>query len=157
MNDKNRLTPKQEKFVQNLFNGMSQRKAYIQAGYSDNSSDAVIDVRACELAKSSKVSGRLSELQKAAEEKAVMTRAEILARLSDIAREEITNRHGVPIRGSNLQAMAELNKMQGHYAPEKFEHDINVKLMGLLGKLRGYGGDKETPEVESLIEGNEDM
>ncbi len=59
------LTPKQEKFVQGLFAGLSQRKAYKEAFNAENMSDNLIDKEACILAKNSKVSVRLKELQDA--------------------------------------------------------------------------------------------
>jgi hypothetical protein len=59
-----KLTPKQEKFVQGLFSGLSQRKSYIEAGYSTNNKpDSYIDKEACLLAKNRKVIERLTELQ----------------------------------------------------------------------------------------------
>jgi phage terminase small subunit len=58
------LTPKQEKFVQGLFRGLSQRQAYKEAfENSANWKDNTIDSRASELANDSEVLGRLTELQ----------------------------------------------------------------------------------------------
>ncbi|MFC1972444.1 terminase small subunit, partial [Chloroflexota bacterium] len=45
-----RLTPKQERFCLNLLKGMSQREAYIQAGYSGNQARDTIDNHAYQLA-----------------------------------------------------------------------------------------------------------
>ncbi len=58
-----KLTPKQEEYTNNLFFGMSQRKAYIGAGYSDKGSDANIDSKASALVKDGKVMARLAELR----------------------------------------------------------------------------------------------
>jgi phage terminase small subunit len=58
-----KLTIKQEKFVQGLFAGLSQREAYKQAYNCKNMSDSVIDVKACELAKNGKVVVRLKEMK----------------------------------------------------------------------------------------------
>lgn len=84
------LTDKQEKFVQYLIQGKSQREAYKLAGYkTDTMSDAVIDIRACELLKNSKVSVRYEELRsrlvKEAEEEAIVSAKEVLKRWKDIA------------------------------------------------------------------------
>lgn len=58
-----KLTPKQEKFVLGLVEGKSQRKAYIDAGYStQNKSDNYIDTRAYELSKNGAITDRLEEL-----------------------------------------------------------------------------------------------
>lgn len=58
------LTPKQEKFVQGLFRGLSQRSAYKEAfENSINWKDKTIDSRASELANNGEILGRLTELQ----------------------------------------------------------------------------------------------
>ena len=51
------LNAKQERFIQNIVKGMSQREAYKDA-YKAKYKDEVIDVRACELFNSSKVQVR---------------------------------------------------------------------------------------------------
>ena len=85
------LTPKQEKFVLNLFSGMSQRESYIKAGYSDKTALASIDSKACELAKTGKIQGRLSELQAKAESEAILTKQEGLKILTEVARAKLTD------------------------------------------------------------------
>jgi len=85
------LTPKQEKFVRNLFEGMSQREAYINAGYSSKSSPAILDIRACEAAKASKVLVRLEELRKKAEDKSVASVLERKQVLTEIIRARHTD------------------------------------------------------------------
>jgi phage terminase small subunit len=91
----NKLTPKQEKFVQELIKGKSQREAYKAAYNASNMSDATIDSNACRLFKSSKVSARYIELHskviKRAEEKAIITAEEILREIVDIAKDDISN------------------------------------------------------------------
>ncbi len=57
------LTPKQEKYVQGLFKGLTQRTAYREAYGCKDWKESTIDERACVLAKNSKVSTRLTELQ----------------------------------------------------------------------------------------------
>lgn len=58
-----KLTPKQEKFVLGLVEGKSQRKAYIDAGYSiENKTDNYIDREASVLAKNPKVFQRYEGL-----------------------------------------------------------------------------------------------
>jgi len=60
-----KLTVKQEKFVQGLFAGLSQRQAYKQAGYNcDKMTDKSIDELACKLDKNTKIASRLDELKK---------------------------------------------------------------------------------------------
>lgn len=70
-----KLTPKQEKFVLGLVEGKSQRKAYIDAGYStQNKSDNYIDMSASRLAKVDKVSLRYETLLSEIAEESKWTR-----------------------------------------------------------------------------------
>lgn len=70
-----KLTPKQEKFVLGLVEGKSQRKAYIDAGYStQNKSDNYIDSKAYELSKTDAITGRLEELLSEIAEESKWTR-----------------------------------------------------------------------------------
>ena len=89
------LTAKQEKFVQELLKGKSQRKAYRAAYDAKNMSDAAVDVAACRLLKSSKVALKYDQLRakvaNRAEEKAIITVEEIIKGIVDIARDDIGN------------------------------------------------------------------
>ena len=70
-----KLTPKQEKFVLGLVEGKSQRKAYIDAGYStQNKSDNYIDLAASRLAKIDKVLLRYETLLSEIAEESKWTR-----------------------------------------------------------------------------------
>ena len=132
------LTQLMENFTQNLFKGLSQREAYIQAGYSSGSSVTTIDRNAHELAKNNKVVTRFAELRQPAKNAAIATVEERQERLSVFVREDINGQHGV-IRHSNIQAVAELNKMGGDYAPEKhkIELDIPVNIIYRLKEIEG--------------------
>lgn len=63
-----KLTQKQEKFVQALISGKSQREAYKEAYNAANMKDSTIDSNACRLLNNSKVAARYNELR--AEEEA---------------------------------------------------------------------------------------
>ena len=70
-----KLTTKQEKFVLGLVEGKSQRKAYIDAGYStQNKSDNYIDSKAYELSKTDAITDRLEELLSEIAEESKWTR-----------------------------------------------------------------------------------
>ena len=58
------LTPKQEKFIMTLINGMSQRQAYKFAYNCENMKDTTIDVKACKLFKKDKIQLRYNQLIK---------------------------------------------------------------------------------------------
>jgi len=93
MNEK--LTQKQEKFVQGLIKGKSQRTAYKLAYNAKNMSDNSIDVNASKLLKNAKVALRHNELKskviKRTEEKAIITAEEIIREIVNIAKDDIKN------------------------------------------------------------------
>ncbi|WP_265445080.1 terminase small subunit [Acetivibrio straminisolvens] len=89
------LTAKQEKFVQELIKGKSQREAYKAAYNAKNMSNNSIDREACLLLKNPKVAQRYEELKskviKRSEEKAIITAEEIIKEIADIAKDDIKN------------------------------------------------------------------
>lgn len=91
-----KLTQKQEKFVQELIKGKSQREAYRTAYPSSLKwKDNVVDVKASELLKNGKVMVRHNELKnkviKRAEEKAIITAEDIIKEIASIAKDDISN------------------------------------------------------------------
>ena len=83
------LTSKQEKFVEELIKGKSQREAYKAAYNTSRLKNASIDSLACRLLKGVKVRSRFEELKSQADDKtgddATSMRAFIIAQLQDIA------------------------------------------------------------------------
>lgn len=69
-----KLTPKQERFVQRIVSGLSQRDAYKQAYNCGNMQDATIDSRASKLFKEYKISTRYNEIMDAHKKKALWDR-----------------------------------------------------------------------------------
>ena len=127
------MTAKQEKFVQNLISGMSQRQAYKDAYNAENMKDETIDVRACELFNTGKIKVRYQELMDKLEDEAIMTARERMIWLSDVVKGNIKHIS----YGSNgeayeneayisdkLRAVDTLNKMSGEYIT-KIEADVN--------------------------------
>ena len=86
-----RLTQKQEKFVLYIFSGMTQREAWIQAGYSSNYPMKVVDSNACNLFHTNKVQARYRELQDKIVSDKIMTVTQRLERLSEIASARLTD------------------------------------------------------------------
>lgn len=100
---------KQEKFVQNLIAGMSQRQAYRDAyPNSVGWKDATVDVKASELF-SGKILVRYQEIQEQQKEDALLTRWEKRKLLADIAR---SNKNDTQDR---IRAIDTDNKMEGEY------------------------------------------
>ena len=86
-----KLTVKQENYTINLFSGMSQREAYVKAGYSSNMLPNTIDRNASKLAKNNQIVTRLSLLQEKAESAKIMDVKERKERLSEISRARLTD------------------------------------------------------------------
>lgn len=79
-----KLTIKQEKYVQGLFAGLSQREAYKQAYNCKNMSDKTIDENACRLANDSKIIARTEELTNELKERNMVTVEKVLAELAKV-------------------------------------------------------------------------
>lgn len=81
-----KIKPQEEKYLQGLMQGMSQREAYLFA-YPDkkNWKPNVIDNKASELLKRGEVKVRYAELQQEASDANAITRDSILSRLKDFA------------------------------------------------------------------------
>ena len=75
------LTQKQEKYVQGLVAGLSQREAYKNAYNAENMKDTTIDARASKLLAEYKVSMRYNELIEEHKSKALFTREEAVSEL----------------------------------------------------------------------------
>lgn len=120
------LTVKQEKFVQNLIKGMSQREAYKKA-YNARYKDEVIDVRACELFNSSKIQVRYKELINQLEDASIMSAKERMKWLTKVVNGEIKEESKYFEDGeaiiyskeadisTKIRAVDTLNKMSGEY------------------------------------------
>lgn len=84
------LTQKQENFVNNLFQGMTQREAYVEA-YKPRLSIKDIDSSASRLSSIPKVSARLEEMRQAAKGVLIADAVERKERLTEIVRAKITD------------------------------------------------------------------
>uniref|UniRef100_A0A6M3KZP6 Putative terminase n=1 Tax=viral metagenome TaxID=1070528 RepID=A0A6M3KZP6_9ZZZZ len=150
------LTPRQEKLTQkqsnyalNLFKGMSQREAYVQAGYSSNQLPEVLDKNACELAKDSKIIGRLEGLNRASDTPAVMDVAKRKERLSVIAKEDIETTTGIN-RSPSIQAIDILNKMDKIYTDNTINiNDIKIQVVYEEDNVQGQGRAEGIKQISS--------
>ena len=132
------LTPKQEKFVQALIAGKSQREAYKQAYNAANMKDETIDKRASELFSKGAVKGRYQELLEELRKKALYTREEAvydLLWIKEEAKKDIQNpKKG--LRQANgtiyLNAVKELSTLNALYPDkneEKLDDDMIIKIV----------------------------
>ncbi len=113
------LTVKQEKFVQNLILGMSQREAYKNSFNAENMSDKTIDSKACTLLKREKVRERYNELREEVQKTAVMSAFEKRMILREIATNSDSS------FADKIRAIDTDNKMAGEYVTKV---DGNLKL-----------------------------
>ncbi len=129
------LNIKQEKFIQNIVKGMSQREAYKDA-YNAKYKDEVIDVRACELFNSSKVQVRYKEIMVQLEDKTIMSAKERMKWLTEVVKGIQTNttygENGQEYENEayisdKMKAIDLLNKMDGQYV-QRFEADLDFNI-----------------------------
>ena len=113
------LTPKQEKFIQNIVSGMSQRQAYKDAYNAENMEDKTIDEAASRLFNDSKIYARYQELIGKLEDAAIMTAIEKRKMLREMA---VNTSNSVTDR---IKAIDTDNKMAGEYIT-KVEADVNT-------------------------------
>ena len=118
---KEKLTAKQEKFIQNIIKGMSQRQAYKAAFKPENMSDKTIDEKACKLFNEDKIQTRYDELLKELETEAVMTAIEKRLLLKQMALDKDNSIN------DRLKALDIDNKMAGEYIT-KVEADVNADI-----------------------------
>lgn len=138
------LTAKQEKFVRNLIQGMSQREAYKNSYDAENMTDKSIDEEACRLFNDIKIATRYKELMDRAATASVMTAQERLEFLTEVIT-GIQREHRVQHTdegdreyeepadlNTRLKAVDLMNKMQGEYTT-KIEGELKVsKLEDLI-------------------------
>ena len=126
------LTPKQERFIQNIVSGMTQRQAYKEAFQVDYDENA-IDSNASTLFNSTKVQQRYKELMDKLEDEAIMSARERMIWLSDVVKGKVkhtsygTNGEAYENEayiGDKLRAIDTLNKMSGEYVT-KIDADVN--------------------------------
>lgn len=136
------LNAKQEKFVQNLIKGMSQREAYKDA-YNAKYKDEAIDSKASALFNLDKVQIRYSELLDKVADKAIMSAKQRMKWLSDVVNGKVKHTshdsngnayENEAYISDKLKAIDTLNKMTGEYI-QKVEvgnekpFEVNIKVV----------------------------
>lgn len=123
-----KLTAKQERFVQNIVSGMSQREAYKNAYNVTKMKDETVDIKASELMKNGKVTVRYQELLEEFKDKALYTREEAvndLLWIKDKSKKEIEesgiDKVNAPTFLNSVKQLTDLNGLQ----PDK---NVNVSL-----------------------------
>ena len=123
------LTPKQEKFVQALISGMSQREAYKEAYNAANMKDETIDNKASLLFAKGEVRKRYEELVNENKQKALYTLENSINDLiwiKEIAKQDILNPKKGLRQGNGtiyLNAVKELNLLNDLYPDKKAKEE----------------------------------
>lgn len=115
------LTAKQEKFVQNLLQGMSQREAYKNSYNAENMLDKTIDNKASKLLKKDEVRARYKELLDEMKKEAVLSAFEKRMILRQIATDTECS------KADRIKAIDCDNKMAGEYIT-KIEAEVNNEV-----------------------------
>ena len=139
------LTQRQELFTLNLFQGLTQREAWIKAGYSDKYALSNVDRNACILANQTKIKQRLAELRGQVQAKLVNAdiadKTERLGHLTKIVRHEVET----PVTaGHVIAASHEIALIKHDYEDKSGAQPINVIFV--VG--RGY-------QEQKVIEGKD--
>ncbi|MEG1259020.1 MAG: terminase small subunit [Akkermansia sp.] len=144
------LNDKQRKFCDYLTEGLDKADAYRRA-YKSKSSSAVCASCASKLLKNANIEAYLSKLRAEIKQGVILTRREILEYLtlvvktpvgeiddkSELCEEVSILQNGAKTKmPSKLAAIAEINKMLGHYEPDKVE--VQTTVIGDV--LKALGG-----------------
>lgn len=116
------LTAKQEKFVQNIIEGMSQADAYRNAYSTKRMSDNAIYREASVLMTNHKISQRLQELRTQMMNPSIMTAQKRLEWLTGVIQDEDES------TSDKLKAIDIMNKMQGEYV-QKIEAEVTKEVI----------------------------
>lgn len=150
-----RLTPKQELFVQGIISGLSQRQAYRQAYKSDKMSDEAVDVKASRIFKEAKVRLRYRELLKEFSNMSLWSREQAFNEyewLKNKARASIEN-DGIRQANSNafLSALDGMNNMAWkdlELTDEKIRQEIELLKIKIE---RNQDSKSDTTLMEALL------
>ena len=149
-----KLTAKQEKYVQGLISGLSQREAYRQAYPNTRMKDKTIDEEASKMMNIPKISTRYKELMNEHKQKALWTRekaVEELLFILDFSKKEIKEL-GLEAsnKGAFIDAVRELNKLEQVYK-EAESTRANTELTKAKTQLI-KGAEHDTSLMQVLLD-----
>ena len=150
-----KLTPKQELFVQGIISGLSQRQAYRKAYKTEKMSDETVDSKASELLKNGKVTVRYRELLKQFSNMSLWSREQAFNEyewLKNKARASI-EQDGIRQANSNafLSALDGMNNMAWKDL-ELTDDKIRQEIELLKIKIESNQGSKsDTTLMEALL------
>lgn len=150
-----KLTPKQELFVQGIISGLSQRQAYRKAYKAEKMSDETVDSKASELLKNGKVTVRYRELLKEFSNMSLWSREQAFNEyewLKNKARSSIEN-DGIRQANSNafLSALDGMNNMAWkdfELTDEKIRQEIELLKLKIE---KNQDSKSDTSLMEALL------
>jgi phage terminase small subunit len=122
------LTAKQEAFVQNIIQGMSQADAYRSAYNASKMTDKTVHEKASLLASQDKVRARLTELREKLASEKIMSAQKRMEWLTEVIKSDEAN------YSDKLKAVDIMNKMDGEYVQKV---QANVTYEDNLRKVVG--------------------
>lgn len=135
------LTAKQEKFIQGIVSGLSQREAYKQAYNTNKMKNETIDNKAYILFKKDEVRARYNELLNEYKEEAKYSRLDMEADLiwiKDKAKEDINNpKKGLKQANGTvfINAIKELGELNDLYPAKKQDINVNGEINNPYAEL----------------------
>ena len=150
-----KLTPKQELFVQGIISGLSQRQAYRQAYRAEKMTDKTVDETANKLLRNPKVTTRYRELLKQFSSMSLWSREQAFNEyewLKNKARSSIEN-DGIRQANSNafLSALDGMNNMAWkdfELTDEKIKQEIELLKLKIE---KNQGSKSDTTLMEALL------
>lgn len=135
------LTAKQEKFIQGIVSGLSQREAYKQAYNTNKMKNETIDNKAYILFKKDEIRARYNELLNEYKEEAKYSRLDMEADLiwiKDKAKEDINNpKKGLKQANGTvfINAIKELGELNDLYPAKKQDINVNGEINNPYAEL----------------------
>lgn len=139
-----KLTAKEEKFVQGIIAGKSQRQAYKEAYNTSRMKDKTVDEKACRMFKSDKISARYRELQEKAENKAIITKDKLLEGLVE----------AFEMAKGSIESKLVVNEFGKLKQESKLKTDLK-SISGIAGqimKLQGWDRAEEKENQEDKLD-----
>ncbi len=119
------LTPKQEKFAQNVAKGMSLSDAYRASYDASKSNKQTVNQRAHEINGKSEITARIKQLKEQLSERQLWSREDSIKKLIDVMSDARPN--------DIIAAIKELNNMQGFNAPKKMQIEAEMNFQVVTG------------------------
>lgn len=166
------LTQLQQRMATNVLAGMSQRAAYVQAG-GKGSTETVIDSSASEILRNPQVKAFMDSMKVQAISDAIMTREEMLARLSLFARKGVKDivRFETSQIGMNMETgepvlqtgwfipddvpeenLAIIESLEGGKSAPKIKTYSALQAMQQIAKLQGYEAAQKVDNTHRIVD-----